>query len=40
VLGENGKGTPSHFKMEGKIDIVMGTLSKALGALGRFCGFY
>jgi len=36
VLGENGKGTPSHFKMEGKIDIVMGTLSKALGALGGF----
>jgi glycine C-acetyltransferase len=36
VIGERGKGTPSHFKIEGKVDIVMGTLSKALGALGGF----
>jgi glycine C-acetyltransferase len=36
VIGERGKGTPSHFKIEGKADIVMGTLSKALGAVGGF----
>ena len=34
VIGERGRGTASHFKMEGKVDIVMGTLSKALGQLG------
>ena len=36
VIGERGRGTASHFKMEGKVDIVMGTLSKALGQLGGF----
>lgn len=36
VLGKSGKGTPEHFGLEGKIDIVMGTLSKALGAVGGF----
>lgn len=36
VIGDRGKGTPSHFKMEGEVDIVMGTLSKALGGLGGF----
>lgn len=36
VIGERGKGTPSHFKIEGKVDIVMGTLSKALAAVGGF----
>ena len=36
VIGERGRGTASHFKMVGKIDIVMGTLSKALGQLGGF----
>lgn len=36
VLGQRGRGTPSHFKVEGKVDIVMGTLSKALGGLGGF----
>jgi glycine C-acetyltransferase len=36
VIGERGKGTPNHFKIEGKVDIVMGTLSKALSALGGF----
>jgi glycine C-acetyltransferase len=36
VIGERGRGTPSHFKVEGKVDIVMGTLSKALGGLGGF----
>lgn len=36
VIGENGRGTPEHFHMEGQIDIVAGTLSKALGGVGGF----
>lgn len=36
VLGPNGRGTAEHFGLHGKIDIVMGTLSKALGAVGGF----
>ncbi len=36
VIGEMGRGTPSHFHLEGKVDIVMGTLSKALGGIGGF----
>jgi glycine C-acetyltransferase len=36
VIGERGRGTPSHFGMEGRIDIVAGTLSKSLGGLGGF----
>lgn len=39
VLGEQGRGAAEHFALEGKIDIMMGTLSKALGSLGGFvCG--
>ncbi len=36
VIGENGRGTPEHFKMEGEIDLVAGTLSKALAVVGGF----
>jgi 8-amino-7-oxononanoate synthase len=36
VLGENGRGTPEHFGVEGEVDLVMGTLSKAVGALGGY----
>ncbi len=36
VIGERGKGTASHFGLEGKVDIVVGTLSKAIGQLGGF----
>ena len=36
VIGKKGRGTVSHFNMEGKIDIIMGTLSKAIGHLGGF----
>jgi glycine C-acetyltransferase len=36
VIGKNGKGTPEHFGLEGKIDIVAGTLSKAVGTVGGF----
>lgn len=36
VIGPNGRGTPEHFNMEGQVDIVAGTLSKALGGVGGF----
>lgn len=31
VMGEHGRGTAEHFGVEGKIDIITGTLGKALG---------
>ena len=36
VLGLTGRGAAEDAGLEGKIDIVMGTLSKALGCLGGF----
>jgi glycine C-acetyltransferase len=36
VLGKTGKGSPEHFDLEGKLDIVMGTFSKSLGGVGGF----
>lgn len=36
VIGQNGHGTSEHFNIEGKVDIVFGTFSKALGAVGGF----
>ncbi len=36
VLGEGGRGAVNHFKLEGKIDIEMGTFSKAFGVVGGF----
>ncbi len=36
ILGENGSGTTSHFGLYGKIDIQLGTLSKALGVVGGY----
>ena len=36
VLGENGRGTVNHFHLEGLVDVQIGTLSKALGALGGY----
>jgi glycine C-acetyltransferase/8-amino-7-oxononanoate synthase len=36
VLGAKGKGLEEHFGIVGKTDIIMGTLSKALGGLGGF----
>ena len=36
VVGPGGKGTAAHFGLEGRIDIQMGTLSKALGSYGAF----
>lgn len=36
VIGKNGRGTPEYFGLEGKVDIVAGTFSKALGTVGGF----
>jgi 8-amino-7-oxononanoate synthase len=36
VLGSRGGGTAQHFGLEGKIDIIMGTMGKALGCFGAF----
>jgi glycine C-acetyltransferase len=36
VIGENGRGTPEYFNIEGKVDIVAGTFSKAVGGVGGF----
>ena len=36
VLGKRGRGAVESFHLEGKIDIQMGTLSKALGGFGAF----
>lgn len=36
VLGENGAGTTSHFGLYGRVDIQLGTLSKALGVVGGY----
>ena len=39
VLGRNGRGTVDHFNLHGRVDIQVGTLSKAVGVLGGYvCG--
>ena len=39
VLGRNGRGTVDHFGLHGRVHIQVGTLSKAIGALGGYvCG--
>ena len=36
VLGKNGIGAIEHFGLEGKVEIQMGTLGKALGSFGAY----
>jgi glycine C-acetyltransferase len=36
VIGEQGMGTKSHFNITEGVDIVVGTLSKAVGTVGGF----
>jgi glycine C-acetyltransferase len=36
VLGKDGRGIIDHFGLEGRVDIDMGTLSKAFGCLGGY----
>ncbi len=36
VLGEGGRGTAEHFKLENEVDLIMGTYSKSLAAIGGF----
>jgi glycine C-acetyltransferase len=36
VLGENGRGTVDHFNLHGRVDFIIGTLSKAIGVIGGY----
>ncbi|MCZ6784083.1 MAG: aminotransferase class I/II-fold pyridoxal phosphate-dependent enzyme [Proteobacteria bacterium] len=39
VFGENGRGIAEHFGLEDQVDLLMGTFSKSLAAIGGFiCG--
>ncbi len=37
VLGEGGRGTVDHFNLHGRIDFMIGTLSKGIGVIGGYC---
>jgi glycine C-acetyltransferase len=36
VLGKNGRGTVDHFDLHGRVQVQIGTLSKAIGVLGGY----
>jgi glycine C-acetyltransferase len=36
VFGQHGRGTIDHFGLHGRVDVQVGTLSKALGVLGGY----
>jgi len=36
VFGEQGRGTVDHFGLHGRVDVQVGTLSKAIGVLGGY----
>jgi len=36
VFGEHGRGTVDHFGLHGRVDVQVGTLSKAVGVLGGY----
>jgi glycine C-acetyltransferase len=36
VLGKNGRGSVSHWDLDGRVEIQVGTLSKAMGVLGGY----
>ena len=36
VLGESGRGISSHFHIEDRVDVEMGTFSKAFGVVGGY----
>jgi glycine C-acetyltransferase len=36
VFGRNGRGTIDHFDVHGRVDVQVGTLSKAIGVLGGY----
>ncbi len=36
VLGKNGRGSVSHFGLDGRVALQIGTLSKGIGALGGY----
>ncbi len=36
VLGRNGRGSTDHFDLNGRVDIQIGTFSKAMGAQGGY----
>jgi glycine C-acetyltransferase len=36
VLGDSGRGIVNHFRLEGKVEVEVGTLSKAFGVMGGY----
>ncbi|MEQ8241110.1 MAG: pyridoxal phosphate-dependent aminotransferase family protein [Cyclobacteriaceae bacterium] len=38
VLGDHGRGTPSHFGLDDEVDLIGGTFSKSFASLGGFIG--